>query len=43
MYDQWLASLIQAVGGSDPEFTPDVEQVWRGMMRFGIKFLRDRY
>lgn len=43
MYDQWLECLIRAVRESDPEFTPEVEQVWRGMMRFGIQFMRDRY
>lgn len=43
MYDVWLTCLIQAVRESDPDFTLEVEQVWRGMMRFGIQFMRDRY
>ena len=43
LYDQWLASLLQAVRDCDPAWTGDVERVWTGMLGPGIDVLRGGY
>ncbi len=36
MYQQWLDALCEAVKRHDPEYTPDLEQIWREAMRTSI-------
>ena len=43
LYDAWLDCLIQSVREYDPDFTDEIEELWRDVMRFGIKYLTDRY
>jgi len=43
MYDVWLDCLVCAASECDPEFSDDIEQDWREVMRFGIDFMRKRH
>lgn len=43
MYDIWLYCLLQAVKEHDDHFTPEVEQVWRKMMRQGVDYMKAHY
>ena len=43
MYDAWLDCLIRSVKEFDPLFSDSVEGAWRGAMKFGIDFMRERY
>ena len=43
LYDVWLDCLIQSVREYDPDFTDETEELWRDVMRFGIKYMTDRY
>ena len=42
LYDIWLASLLQAARGHDPQFSPDHEAAWRSTLAPGIAFFRAR-
>jgi len=35
-YDLWLEALCEALAKHDPEFTPELEQLWRQAMQKGI-------
>ena len=39
MYTQWLDSLCEAIQRHDPEYTPQLEQLWREAMRTGIDIM----
>jgi hemoglobin-like flavoprotein len=43
LYDLWLACLLQAVREYDPQWTPEIESLWRRMMAHGIAFMKARY
>jgi hemoglobin-like flavoprotein len=43
LYDSWLNCLIQAVREHDPQFTEELERLWRETMQVGIGFIRERY
>jgi hemoglobin-like flavoprotein len=36
MYELWLDALCKAISKYDPEYTPELEQVWRTAMRKSI-------
>ena len=42
-YDLWLEALIDTVRDCDPEFDAEVEQAWRGVMRYGIDYMVAHY
>jgi hemoglobin-like flavoprotein len=41
MYDFWIDALLATVREYDPEFTPEVESAWEGVMQVGIRYLLD--
>ncbi len=43
LYDLWLDSLLESVEKYDPEYSPEIEEVWEKMMGVGIDFLLSRY
>jgi hemoglobin-like flavoprotein len=43
LYDGWLDCLVQAAGKHDPQFSPEVEDAWRGTLAVGIEYLRSKY
>ncbi|QEF96648.1 hypothetical protein Mal15_06760 [Stieleria maiorica] len=43
LYELWLDTLCIAVAQHDPEFTPQVEQLWRDAMQPGIDLMISRY
>jgi hemoglobin-like flavoprotein len=43
LYDVWLDCLILSVGEHDPQFSEEIEQIWRETMQVGIDFMRARY
>jgi hemoglobin-like flavoprotein len=36
MYSMWLDALCEAIKKHDPEYTPELEQLWRNAMRNSI-------
>ena len=40
LYDVWLTCLIQTVQECDPQFSSEVERVWRRVMEGGIRVLK---
>lgn len=43
LYDLWLEALLSTAKDHDPEYSPEVEAAWRGMLASGIEFMRSRY
>ena len=43
LYDVWLECLIETVSEFDPQYSDEVERLWRDAMAFGIKFMQSRY
>jgi hypothetical protein len=43
MYDQWLDALCEAVRDNDPNYTPDLEVLWRRAMKNGIELFQSMY
>ncbi len=43
LYGLWLDSLMTAVAEFDPEFTPELEGVWRESLAPGIELLTSLY
>jgi len=43
LYDLWLDSLLATVQECDPEYNPEVEEAWEGMMGIGIDYMLRRY
>ncbi|MGB6001437.1 MAG: globin [Thermoanaerobaculia bacterium] len=43
LYDLWLDSLLATVKECDPEYSPEVEEVWERMMEIGIDYMLRRY
>jgi hemoglobin-like flavoprotein len=43
LYTLWLDSLCEAVERHDPEFTPEIEELWKAAMQHGIDLLISRY
>ncbi len=43
LYDDWLDSLVSVIGESDPEFTSELEQQWRDVLKHSIDFIRGGY
>lgn len=40
LYDLWLDSLCEALGRHDPQFSPELERVWRDVMQPGVDVMR---
>ena len=40
LYDLWLDSLMQAVAASDPQFSPELDAIWREVMEHGIDMMK---
>ena len=40
LYDMWLESLMDAVKASDPNFSPEIDAVWREVMSMGIDIMK---
>ncbi len=40
-YDLWLEALCEALAKHDPEFTPELEQLWRQAMQKGIQLMSE--
>ena len=43
MYDVWLDCLVCAASECDPQFSDEIEEHWREVMRFGIDFMRKHH
>ena len=43
LYELWLDALCEAVEEHDPEFNPDLGELWREAMRPGIELLISKY
>jgi hypothetical protein len=43
LYDVWLECLIEAVKEFDPQYSDEIESLWREAMAFGIEFMQSRY
>jgi hypothetical protein len=43
LYDTWLDCLLQAVRKHDPDFSLQVEEVWRSTLAVGIEYMRSKY
>ena len=43
LYELWLDSLMQTVRAYDPQWTEEIEQVWRQMLRPGIIRMQTGY
>ena len=43
LYDTWLECLIQAVSKTDPNYSPELEQIWRMMMQRGVAIMKSYY
>ncbi len=42
-YDLWLDSLCEAIQRHDPDYSAELEALWRENMQEGIKLVTDRY
>jgi len=43
MYDVWLECLIETVKEFDPQYSDEIEGLWRDAMAFGVEFMQARY
>ncbi len=43
LYDLWLDTLCTAIEQHDPEFTPQIEKLWRRAMQPGIDLMISKY
>jgi hemoglobin-like flavoprotein len=43
LYDVWLDCLVDTVRECDPEFSQQVERLWRDALAFGVEFMKARY
>ena len=43
LYELWLDSLCETVKGLDPEWSPELEQLWRDRMAPGIALITSLY
>ncbi len=43
LYDVWLDCLIETVSEFDPQYSDEIERLWRDAMAFGVKFMQSRY
>ena len=43
LYDLWLDSLCKAIQRHDPDYSAELEALWRENMQEGIKLVTDRY
>ena len=42
-YDYWLSSLIDTLHACDPNFTRELEQNWRDMIKISIDYIVEGY
>jgi hemoglobin-like flavoprotein len=42
-YPYWIQSLIQAISELDPQYTPELGELWREVVTPGVTFLGDGY
>jgi len=42
-YDLWEQSLLKTVRAHDPEWTPELQQAWREVLKPGIDLIRGAY
>jgi hypothetical protein len=43
LYDYWLDALCEAIQQHDPEYTPELADLWRAGMRAGIELIVSKY
>ena len=43
LYDLWLSALLETVAEHDPEYSPEVERVWRETLGAGIEYMRSHH
>jgi len=43
LYDVWLECLIETVSEFDPQYSDEIERLWRDAMAFGVEFMQSRY
>ncbi|MEX2213903.1 MAG: globin [Phycisphaeraceae bacterium] len=43
LYELWLHCLVTAVSECDAKCDPDIERIWRTVMRRGIEYMIERY
>jgi len=43
LFDLWLAALLETVAEHDPEFSPEIERVWRETLGAGIEYMRTHH
>ncbi|MBK8817090.1 MAG: hypothetical protein IPN42_16990 [Methylococcaceae bacterium] len=43
LYKVWLEAMLYAVKVTDPEYTPELDGVWREVMLPGVEFMSGKY
>jgi len=43
LYDLWIQCLVDTARSHDPAFDGEIEQAWRAVLTFGVRYMRDRY
>ena len=43
LFDLWIECLLETVRVYDPEYSPAIEEAWRGTVSFGADYIRQRY
>jgi hemoglobin-like flavoprotein len=41
MYDGWLDALVATAAECDPEFTPELDAIWRAVVGAGVQIIKD--
>ena len=43
LYTLWLDALIETAKGTDPEWTPAIEQAWRSILGIAVRHMTRQY
>lgn len=43
LYDSWLNALVETVERYDPQYTSDIGEAWRHVMKPGIEYMKAHY
>ena len=43
LYPYWIDSLIRAVKKNDDQWTPELENNWRNVLKAGVAYITERY
>ncbi|PHS17463.1 MAG: globin [Blastopirellula sp.] len=43
LYDLWLDALCESIQKHDPEYTPEIEALWRESMQEAIELIKSNY